>query len=63
LNLNLKLLDKFNVFELVEEMEKLYVGQGYDLYWSFHNECPTFEDYISMVDYSKFLCLISLTIT
>ncbi|KAF3025155.1 hypothetical protein E8E14_014740 [Neopestalotiopsis sp. 37M] len=35
----------------VEEMDRLYIGQGYDLYWTFNIKPPTVEDYINMVDY------------
>ncbi|EMR65629.1 putative geranylgeranyl pyrophosphate synthase protein [Eutypa lata UCREL1] len=34
-----------------EEMDKLYIGQGYDLYWTFNTKRPSIEEYISMVDY------------
>lgn len=34
-------------------MDKLYVGQGYDLFWTFNIKRPSVEEYISMVDYSK----------
>lgn len=36
----------------VEEMDKLYIGQGYDLFWTFNIKRPSIEEYISMVDYS-----------
>jgi ophiobolin F synthase len=35
-----------------EEMDKLYIGQGYDLFWTFNIKRPSIEEYISMVDYS-----------
>jgi hypothetical protein len=35
-------------------MDRLYIGQGYDLYWTFNIKPPTVEDYINMVDYSMF---------
>ncbi|KAL7940471.1 isoprenoid synthase domain-containing protein [Trichoderma barbatum] len=34
-----------------EEMDKLYIGQGHDLFWTFNTKLPTTEEYISMVDY------------
>ncbi|KAJ2984086.1 hypothetical protein NQ176_g217 [Zarea fungicola] len=34
-----------------EEMENLYVGQAYDLYWTFNSQRPTFKEYIAMVDH------------
>ncbi|KUL83818.1 hypothetical protein ZTR_06621 [Talaromyces verruculosus] len=34
-----------------EEMDKLYIGQGYDLFWTFNIKRPSVEEYISMVDY------------
>ncbi|KAI1172796.1 putative geranylgeranyl diphosphate synthase [Nemania sp. FL0916] len=34
-----------------EEIEKLYVGQSYDLSWKFNVHCPSVEQYIKMIDY------------
>lgn len=36
-----------------EEMDRLYIGQGHDLFWTFNIERPSVKEYISMVDYSK----------
>jgi len=33
-------------------MDKLYIGQGHDLFWAFNTKRPTIEEYVSMVDYS-----------
>ncbi|KAK6500453.1 hypothetical protein TWF481_010796 [Arthrobotrys musiformis] len=33
-----------------DELRNLHVGQGSDLYWTFHGECPTELEYIQMVD-------------
>jgi len=30
----------------------MYIGQGYDLFWTFNTQRPSVEKYISMVDYS-----------
>ncbi|KAK8007933.1 histidine kinase 3 [Apiospora arundinis] len=35
----------------VEEMNKLYLGQGHDLFWTFNTTSPSIEEYMSMVDY------------
>ena len=35
---------------LLEELENLYVGQSWDLYWKFHLRCPTKSKYFAMVD-------------
>ncbi|KAK6510050.1 hypothetical protein TWF481_004763 [Arthrobotrys musiformis] len=32
------------------ELRNLHVGQGLDLHWTFHAECPTKRDYIQMID-------------
>lgn len=37
---------------VLEEMDKLYIGQGHDLFWTFNIKRPSVEEYISMVDYS-----------
>lgn len=34
-------------------MENLYIGQSYDLFWTFSLTCPSMEEYMKMVDYSK----------
>ena len=35
---------------LLEELQNLYVGQSWDLYWKFHLRCPTKSKYFAMVD-------------
>ena len=34
-------------------MENLYIGQSYDLFWTFNLTCPSVEEYMKMMDYSK----------
>ncbi|KAH8126288.1 geranylgeranyl pyrophosphate synthase [Trichoderma asperelloides] len=34
----------------IEEMEQLYVGQSYDLYWTYNVLCPSISSYLKMVD-------------
>ena len=34
----------------IEEMQQLYVGQSYDLYWTHNALCPTISEYLKMVD-------------
>ncbi|KAJ5159723.1 geranylgeranyl pyrophosphate synthase [Penicillium canariense] len=34
----------------VEEVQQLYVGQSYDLYWTHHILCPSISEYLKMVD-------------
>ena len=34
---------------VLEELKSLFVGQGWDLYWSFHLVVPTREEYLAMV--------------
>lgn len=46
--------DETRANTMAEEMDKLYIGQGYDLYWTFNTKRPSIEEYISMVDYSTF---------
>lgn len=38
----------FRIF--IEEMQQLYVGQSYDLYWTHNALCPSVSDYLTMVD-------------
>ncbi|KAK6530333.1 hypothetical protein TWF694_003690 [Orbilia ellipsospora] len=33
-----------------KELGNLHIGQGLDLNWTFHNDCPSEEDYIKMID-------------
>ena len=46
--------DETRTNTMTEEMDKLYIGQGYDLYWTFNTKRPSIEEYISMVDYSTY---------
>ncbi|KAJ9306175.1 hypothetical protein DTO217A2_4291 [Paecilomyces variotii] len=34
----------------VEEVQQLYVGQSYDLYWTHNILCPSMSEYLKMVD-------------
>ena len=34
----------------IEEMEHLYVGQSYDLYWTYNVSCPSISEYLKMVE-------------
>ncbi|KAK7993058.1 hypothetical protein PG988_001852 [Apiospora saccharicola] len=34
----------------VKILQRMHVGQGYDLYWGFHSYCPTEQEYLEMVD-------------
>lgn len=45
-------VDRTTTHNRAEEMDKLYIGQGHDLFWTFNTKLPTTEEYISMVDYS-----------
>lgn len=38
----------FRIF--IEEMQQLYVGQSYDLYWTYNAVCPSLSEYLKMVD-------------
>ena len=38
----------FRIF--IEEMQQLYVGQSFDLYWTYNALCPSISDYLKMVD-------------
>lgn len=46
-----------------EEMDKLYIGQGYDLFWTFNIKSPSVDEYISMVDYSTYCLLVKVVVT
>lgn len=39
-----------NISIFIEEMHRLLLGQGFDLYWTHHTLCPTVADYLTMVD-------------
>ncbi|KAK8068694.1 geranylgeranyl pyrophosphate synthase protein [Apiospora phragmitis] len=34
----------------IEILQRMHVGQGYDLYWKFHLQCPSEQQYLEMVD-------------
>jgi geranylgeranyl pyrophosphate synthase len=36
---------------LLEELEGLYLGQSWDLYWKHNLQCPTEDEYINMIDH------------
>lgn len=36
----------------VDEMRNVYMGQSFDLYWTYNVECPTVEEYLKMIDNS-----------
>lgn len=38
----------FRIF--IEEMQQLYVGQSYDLYWTHNALCPSISEYLKMLD-------------
>ncbi|KAL8929201.1 MAG: hypothetical protein Q9208_001284 [Pyrenodesmia sp. 3 TL-2023] len=38
----------FRIF--IEEIQQLYVGQSYDLYWTHNAVCPSLSEYLKMVD-------------
>ena len=38
----------FRIF--VEETRQLYIGQSYDLYWTYNALCPSISEYLKMVD-------------
>ena len=48
----------------IEEMQQLYVGQSYDLYWTHNALCPSISEYLKMVDKKtgglsgRFICMI-----
>ncbi|KAK8131821.1 hypothetical protein PG984_008259 [Apiospora sp. TS-2023a] len=46
----------------VEMLQRMHVGQGYDLYWGFHSHCPTEQEYLEMVD-GKTGAMFELVIT
>ncbi|KAH8803528.1 geranylgeranyl pyrophosphate synthase [Xylogone sp. PMI_703] len=35
---------------LLEELEHLYLGQSWDLYWKYNLSCPTEKEYLNMID-------------
>ena len=40
-----------------DELHHLHIGQGYDLLWTYHGTVPSEEEYLQMIDRSKFLVL------
>ncbi|KAL4902036.1 hypothetical protein BDW74DRAFT_187032 [Aspergillus multicolor] len=44
---------------LLEELENLYLGQSWDLYWKYNLQCPSMDDYMNMVD-NKTGCMFRL---
>ena len=36
-----------------EELERLYIGQSLDLHWTCNLICPSIEQYLEMIEYSK----------
>ncbi|KAK8129662.1 hypothetical protein PG999_002042 [Apiospora kogelbergensis] len=34
----------------LEILQRMHVGQGYDLHWKFHSSCPSEQEYLEMVD-------------
>jgi hypothetical protein len=37
-----------------DELHHLHIGQGYDLLWTYHGTVPSEEEYLQMIDRSKF---------
>ncbi|KAK8084202.1 hypothetical protein PG997_005473 [Apiospora hydei] len=46
----------------IEVLQRMHVGQGYDLYWSFHSQCPSEQEYLEMVD-GKTGAMFALVVT
>ncbi|KAL4862293.1 hypothetical protein BDV12DRAFT_207326 [Aspergillus spectabilis] len=46
----LKLPNRQSIEALTDELDNLHCGQSLDLYWRFHHQCPSIDDYIMMVD-------------
>ncbi|KAL4876396.1 putative geranylgeranyl diphosphate synthase [Aspergillus karnatakaensis] len=44
---------------LLGELENLYLGQSWDLYWKYNLQCPRIDDYLNMVD-NKTGCMFRL---
>lgn len=36
-----------------EETRSLFIGQSFDLYWTFNLACPSVNEYLEMIDKSK----------
>lgn len=43
----------------IGELKKLHIGQSLDLFWTSNVQCPTFEEYYKMVDYSTYFYSLS----
>ncbi|GIK02313.1 hypothetical protein Aspvir_006362 [Aspergillus viridinutans] len=50
LNTWLKLNNPACLGIFIEEIQQLYVGQNYDLYWTHNMLCPSVSEYLKMVD-------------
>lgn len=49
---------------LLEEMQNLFTGQSFDLYWTQNEECPSHEEYMEMIRQSmSFPFLIAFNIS
>ncbi|CAN9134015.1 unnamed protein product [Alternaria alternata] len=35
---------------VLEELAELHIGQSYDLFWTFHTQCPSENEYLEMVN-------------
>ncbi|KAI1413293.1 geranylgeranyl pyrophosphate synthase [Hypoxylon sp. FL1857] len=46
-----KLNDEGCLRIVLDELSKMYLGQGYDVYWTSNIVCPPLEQYLKMVDY------------
>ncbi|KAK7942382.1 geranylgeranyl pyrophosphate synthase [Apiospora aurea] len=46
----------------IEVLQRMHVGQGYDMYWSFHSQCPSEQEYLEMVD-GKTGAMFALVVT
>jgi ophiobolin F synthase len=42
---NPEMMDAF-----LEHLKQLFKGQSWDIYWTYHRQCPTEEEYLQMVD-------------
>lgn len=46
----------------LEILQRMHVGQSYDIHWRFHLECPTDDEYFDMVD-QKTGCMFEMLLT
>lgn len=37
---------------MADEMRNLFIGQSFDLYWTYNVVCPTVGEYLKMIDNS-----------